>query len=296
MNNREYFNGIESLDHPVIAVQDLGGARRTWERLGFVVPPRGSHVEWGTGNLCIMFYEDYIELRGIIDPSRFVMNMDRHLDRFGEGLMGVAFRTEHILSSYVSMSENGIRVDRVRHLTRNFEHPDGWTQPSFELCAPEPDDVCGLMHVLVLEHLTPELLRRPEFVLHPNGCQGISGMAGTIHDVARVAGRMRPFLGDAAVSQEADGVILTLPTGQRIELLLPARYEAEYGPAATSVDDDTPRLGVLILRVNEVAQARTALDGNGVLYRVAQDGAVNVDPAEACGTRLVFADACWLRR
>lgn len=57
------FNGIESLDHPVIAARDLDAARVTFERLGFTVPPRGSHVEWGTGNLCIMFRGDYIEIQ-----------------------------------------------------------------------------------------------------------------------------------------------------------------------------------------------------------------------------------------
>lgn len=291
MSAKQTFNGIESLDHPVIAVQDLDAARESWERLGFVVPPRGSHVEWGTGNLCVMFYEDYIEMRGIIDPNRFVMNMDRHLERYGEGLMGVAFRTENILSSYVSMSEHGVRVDRVRHLTRNFEHPEGWTQPSFELCAPEPEDVCGLMHVVVLKHLTPELMRRPEYVLHPNGSRGVSGMAGTIHDVALVAGRMRAFLGDEAVAEVDDAVVLTLPTGQRIELLLPARYEAKFGNIAASPDEATPRLGAIMLRVGDLAVTRKVLDGNGVLYRTAEDDTVHVDPAEACGALLVFADS-----
>ena len=87
-------NGIINVDHPVVAAQDLDAARIAFERLGFTVPPRGSHVEWGTGNLCIMFPEDYLEIRGIIDASRFTMHLDEHLDRYGEGLMGVAFGTD----------------------------------------------------------------------------------------------------------------------------------------------------------------------------------------------------------
>ena len=63
-------NGITSIDHPVIAVRDMEEARQTFMRLGFTVPPRGSHVEWGTGNWCIMFPKDYLELRGIIDTDR----------------------------------------------------------------------------------------------------------------------------------------------------------------------------------------------------------------------------------
>ena len=60
--------GIRGIDHPVIAVRDMKQARLAYERLGFTVPPRGSHAQWGTGNWCIMFPEDYLELRGIIDP------------------------------------------------------------------------------------------------------------------------------------------------------------------------------------------------------------------------------------
>ncbi len=79
----ETHNGIESLDHPVIAVNDLSAARDVYEKLGFAVPPRGSHIEWGTGNLCVMFADDYLEMRGIIDPGRLLMHLDEHLEKFG---------------------------------------------------------------------------------------------------------------------------------------------------------------------------------------------------------------------
>ena len=71
MQAARHFNGIESLDHPVIAARDLDAARDTYERLGFTIPPLGSHVEWGPGNLCIMFPDDYLEIRGFVDLSRF---------------------------------------------------------------------------------------------------------------------------------------------------------------------------------------------------------------------------------
>ena len=100
-------NGIGLIDHPVIAARDLDAARVQFERLGFTVPPRGSHVEWGTGNLCIMFPDDYLEIRGIIDASRFTMHLDEHLDAFGEGLMGVAFGTVDIDRSHAEMKHAG---------------------------------------------------------------------------------------------------------------------------------------------------------------------------------------------
>ena len=123
-------NGIGLIDHPVIAARDLDAARVQFERLGFTVPPRGSHVEWGTGNLCIMFPDDYLEIRGIIDASRFTMHLDEHLEKHGEGLMGVAFGTSDVKTSYAQANDAGINTGELRSLRRNFEHPEGWTQPA----------------------------------------------------------------------------------------------------------------------------------------------------------------------
>ena len=129
-------NGITGIDHPVIAVRDMEEARQTFMRLGFTVPPRGSHVEWGTGNWCIMFTEDYLELRGIIDTDRPLQGLDSFIDNRGEGLMGVAFGTRNAKQARALLLGSGIGVRKFTSLTRNFEHPGGWTQPQFNLCFP----------------------------------------------------------------------------------------------------------------------------------------------------------------
>ena len=284
-------NGIELIDHPVIAARDLDAARVTFEKLGFVVPPRGSHVEWGTGNLCIMFRDDYLEVRGIIDASRFTMHLDEHLDAYGEGLMGVAFGTRDITRSQAEMRQLGIDTGEIRDLTRNFEHPEGWTQPAFRLCAPAADDIEGLMHVVVIEHLTPELIRRPEFLAHRNSCTGVVSMSGAIYDKRRVAARMRALLGDNEVAEDEDGVRVTLASGQRLELLMAPEYVRRYGDIAESPEPDTPRLGVLTLRVASNAALRDALDAGNVPYREEARSVTRVDPEYACGATLRFVES-----
>ena len=279
-------NGIELIDHPVIAARDLDAARVAFEKLGFTVPPRGSHIEWGTGNLCIMFPDDYLEVRGIIDVSRFTMHLDEHLDAFGEGLMGVAFGTRDIVASHREMQQHGIDTGEIRSLTRNFEHPEGWTQPSFKLCAPAASDIEGLMHVVVIEHLTPELIRRPEFLEHANSCTGVVAMSGVIYDAQRVAAKMRALLGSDSVSEDGDGVRVRLATGQRLDLLLPHAYESRYGDIADSPDPDTPRLGTMTLRVASKDALRQALDSSGVPY--SDNGTIRVEAEHACGATLLF--------
>jgi 4-hydroxyphenylpyruvate dioxygenase-like putative hemolysin len=267
--------GIENIDHPVIASRDLDVTRAQFERLGFTVPPRGSHIEWGTGNLCIMFPDDYLEVRGIIEPERFTMHLDEHLEKHGEGLMGVAFGTREVQASYAEALEKGINAGELRSLRRNFEHPEGWTQPAFELFAPDADDIEGLMHVVVIQHLTPELIRRPDFLEHANGCIGINGMQGTITDVASVAGKMRRLLGEAAVYESESGVLLTVPSRQTIRL------------------DKSARAGLqsMTLRVSSIERTVEVLTRNGVPFESADDGTITASPGDACGTAIAFTEA-----
>ena len=268
-------NGIRSIDHPVVAVTDLEQARVAYERLGFTVPPRGSHIQWGTGNLCIMFADDYLEMRGIIDASRFTMHLDTHLEKYGEGLMGVAFGTDHVKASFDEAIANGIDAGDLRQLTRNFEHPEGWTQPSFELFAPAAADIDGLMHVVIIQHLTPELIRRPEFLEHANGCLGVNSMAGTINNIERCAGKMRRLLGSDAVDANDAGVSLSLPTGQRIHL---------------RSTDGAAGLNAMTLRVASLEKTEQHFLQAGVEFKQLESGDIQVAPDDTCGVTLLFTE------
>ena len=63
-------SGITGIDHILLAVRDLDAARMGWTRLGFTLSPRGKHLGRGTGNYCIMFLRDYIELFGVVGGER----------------------------------------------------------------------------------------------------------------------------------------------------------------------------------------------------------------------------------
>lgn len=273
MSETKLHNGIENIDHPVIASADLEATRQQFERLGFTVPPRGSHIEWGTGNLCIMFPDDYLEVRGIIDPGKFTMHLDTHLEKHGEGLMGVAFGTSDVKASYAEAQSHEIKTGELRQLRRNFEHPEGWTQPSFELFAPDAEDIEGLMHVVVIQHLTPELTRRPDFLSHANGCIGINAISGTIADVGSCATKMRRLLGSEAVAESDDGVLLTVPSGQSIRL------------AAA----DTSGLVSMTMRVADLQVVADLFGQNGIAFEF--DGRnIRISPDDACGAVLLFTE------
>jgi hypothetical protein len=201
------------------------------------------------------------------------MHLDSHLDEHGEGLMGVAFGTPDVKASYAEATSHGIDTGELRSLRRNFEHPEGWTQPSFELFSPDPGDIEGLMHVVVIQHLTPELIRRPDFLEHANGCIGISEMSGSVLDAPRCAARMRRLLGADAVTESDDGVVLTVPSGQSIRL----------------DQSDSAGLSALTLRVRDIESVAALFDATDVAFVRDDQGMIVVAPEFACGTTLKFA-------
>jgi hypothetical protein len=280
-------NTITSIDHPLIAVASLEQSHATYARLGFTVPPRGSQVEWGTGNWCIMFADDYLELRGIIDPARFTVGLDAELAAHGEGLLGLAFGTTGADAAYEQMLAIGMQPQPVRALARNFELPGGWVQPRFRLCFPAADDVLGLMHVVLCEHLTPELLRRPEFLEHPNGALGVSRMIGVIDDVDRVQAVQQRLLGADAVRRDGDGLQLELPSGQRIELLAWDAFAARFGRFWPDRERARHRMPLLGLRVDQLDETARCLERNRVPF-VEHEGALLVAPDHTCGLLMRF--------
>ena len=83
-------DAIAGIDHVIVGVRDLEAARETWRRLGFTLSPRGRHIEQPTGNYCVMFASDYIELLGLVEAGDAAHRLGNFL-AWREGLMGLAF-------------------------------------------------------------------------------------------------------------------------------------------------------------------------------------------------------------
>lgn len=281
------FRPIVGVDHPVIAVRSMTDARATFERLGFVVPPRGAHLEWGTGNWCVMMARDYLELRGIVDETRYLHGLDDFLARHGEGLMGCAFATEDGMRARSELMRRGLHLHEPRELTRRFELPDGDVPVRFRLFFFADGELPGLMSSLICEHLTPTVLRRPEWTVHPNGAQGVQSITAVASDLDHVASQMTRAFGLAAVSRRRGGSVVAADVGGN------ARYYAirpDEGMRLRLIRDKqnaTDRLVATAIRVEDTDSVRRLLDRNEVPYDNA-GGDVLVAVQYACGMSLLF--------
>jgi len=279
---------LTGLDHPVIAVRDMEAARIAYERLGFIVPPRGRHREWGTGNWCIQFPNNYLELRGFFEPS--AAPQTRELLEFlqdREGLMGIAFGTKGARLTHDSFLEAGLHPRPVKPLTRDFELPTGTVPVSFELCFLPRDETPGLMHVVVCEHLTPERLRQPAWLNHTNGAQRVSMLVAVAEEPQRSVVPWTSLFGQVTV---VEGGILAHVGHEQVLLLTPDALAHRYPGVTLPPLSSSPCLAAVVLEVADLDETRAYLLEREVGADVA-GGRLVALPEKACGTLIEFA-AC----
>ena len=130
-----------------------------------------------------MFRDDYVELLGIVDPAQFLNRLDTLLETRGEGLLGLAFAAAS--SSDVHAAFPDI-TQPPKDLGRLLELPEGDVTPRFSLVHFNPEATPGLA-TFSSTHLTPELLRRPEWLDHPNGAIGLDGVTVAAADPTALA-------------------------------------------------------------------------------------------------------------
>ena len=279
---------VLGIDHPVIGVRDMKEARATYERLGFTVPPRGSHIEWGTGNWCIMFPHNYLELRGIIDPSRYTHNLDEFLAQ-REGLMGIAFGTNDAHSAYLALEDLDLHLVEPGLLTRNFELPDGNVKPRFRIVFIPEDELPGLMAPLLIEHLSPELIRLPEFLKHPNTTRGILSVTTVVGELDRSRSAYARFFGEDALREEDE--ILRVDAGRAsfINVVTPTGLARLHGGLKLDPAPELPYLAAAVLEVDDLSRTRALLNENEVEIGPSEPGVVRVPQDQTCGVILEFA-------
>jgi hypothetical protein len=280
---------IAGIDHALIGVANLDGARDAFARLGFTVSPRGRHVGWGTGNYTIMFEHDYVELIGVIDPSQYIHNLDTFLET-GEGLLNVALNTKDAEEAFRWLQAEGVNAAPPENLQRVLETEDGDETLQFRNIH-LPEEVTPGLKTFACEHLTPEKLRRPSWLSHPNGASGISEVTVVMESLEGVGEAYARLFGADAVSGDARRGHITVDTGQdELWFVTPKAFPARHYDKQIDESLPLPRLAALTLSVADPQVTALYLSGQQVAFERDSSEAVIVSSEEACGTFLIFAD------
>jgi hypothetical protein len=281
-------SGIAGIDHVIVGVRSLEQARMAWTRLGFTLSPRGRHVGQGTANYCIMFPSDYVELLGVVDAQDFVQRLDVFLAR-REGLMATAFAPsdspEEVRSTLLV---RGLHPSEPRALGRQLELPEGTVVPRFNLISLPPEETPGL-DGFICAHLTPELLRRPEWLVHPNGARGLKGLHVLVENtVTLLEGYDRLFGIQQVTTTDA---VVCVQVG-RHRMLFSTLDDFSTMHPALDLDPDFPLPGIISVELSIERRERTAeyLTRSQVTFDEIPDGSLVVPASEANGAILFLSD------
>jgi len=230
-----------------------------------------------------MFEHDYFELLGILDASQFTNNLDRFLAE-REGLLGLAVGTADPAATAAAWQAAGLGALDPRALARLLDLPEGPVELRFANVMPDRS-VLGGLGLFACSHLTPELLRRPAWLAHPNGALGLAGCTVVAPDPAALAERIALVFGGAALT--STDAVVAVHSGSTVILIAGLNDAEQLHPAfAIEAPGETPLLEVMSIKVEDPDRAAHYLAAQGVPYSRDAGRAVLVQPEHATGVRL----------
>lgn len=280
-------NHIIGLDHPVVAVRDLEQAAETFRRLGFTLTPKGHHAEWGTANYCAMFGQDYIELLAAEGDGAEAERV-RAFTKTGDGMIGLSLATDDATAAAEALRRTGLVVGQPRSLSRRLDDSHGTVLTFSEVPLP-PNATPGIASRLV-QHVTAQRERFPQWLVHPNTAMGITCITaimdepiGLLAEYDRVFGPHTAIPTDNTVAVHMGRGLVFLSAPDDLTQLHP---EAELDEAPPP-----PALVVLVLQVADTDKAAALLKANRVEFSRDREGTIRIPPSEACGVFLELSRA-----
>ncbi|MSP52010.1 MAG: VOC family protein [Alphaproteobacteria bacterium] len=286
MKRRKSATGI---DHIGVVGRDLDNLALAFERLGFHVAPRCSLLKPdGAGGFQPMDQENhhvilgngYIELTAMTKPS------PRHhlaplIARYA-GLHIVALTTASADKSAAALKKKGIEVPQPGGAARDVGYP-GISGTALFRWFKLPDSIAGEGLYCYVEHLTRELVVRPELATHKNGVRGLAHITMCVERPGTVVKRYEQIFDVLARKGKrgywfdlAIGKLRVIDRGQLSEL-----YPGVEPPYM-------PWLVGFTLRVSNLAATATYFKKQGIR---AEDGGRQrlwIRPDDACGAALSF--------
>lgn len=275
-------NHITGLDHAVIAVGDLTAAAEVFRRLGFTLTPKGHYAEWGVADYCIMFAHDYVDVLAAEGPGAEAEAV-RAFTRTRDGLMSLSLGTADGAAAAECLRAAGLDVPMARSLSRRLDDEAATTMMFSE--APLPMGATPGVATRVVQHITAERERHPQWLDHPNSAMGIASVTAIVADPPAltpawdvVFGPHSAVLTDETVTVHGGNGLIYLSQPDELTQLHPDAELDELPPA--------PALVALALRVADTDRAAAVLKANGVAFSRDKEGTIRIPPSETCGVFL----------
>ncbi|MEM6383538.1 MAG: VOC family protein [Pseudomonadota bacterium] len=287
-----------ALDHVVVGVPDLASARLRLEALGFQVQP-DAHHPFGTGNCNVFFANDTYfeplavtdrdaELAALKEPNVFISRYDAFRFRHGYGPVMAAFTTHSAREMQERFEADGISAGDILSFTRKQAMPEGGETTIGVHLAVSSWDRAPDITLFACEHLTREILWRPERTEHPNGAIGIGRLIAVEPNPSDFQYMFQRATGDRDLRTTSVGIEMDLPNAY-VSVLSPDAYEAMTDQAVAPWGRG-PRIMACEIVVEDLGAMQTILEGNSVSY-AERDGSLIIPPQDPFGCTLIVMEA-----
>ncbi len=281
---------VTGLDHYIIRVNDLAAATAQYQKLGFALAPQGRHHQ-GTSNQTLILDSNYLELLYFPPELRATTGFDAYPPEY-EGPIAVALQTTDSAAVQRELATVGVHADAPEAGGRPVHLPQGAEDAAW-LNARFPAKTLGAADYFTCGHKTRHLVFRPEWQQHANTARRVEALVVVHPDPASLRAQYERVFGSLSIGNEtADGWTLQRAL-LRILFLTPKAFAARFAGVALPADISNGWLAGSIIGVRDIAQTRSVLSGNGVVFSENAGGEVIVKPEDAAGALQVFVQEAW---
>lgn len=272
-----------ALDHAVVNVRDqMDRAVEIYRRLGFYLTERGYHTLGSINHLAVLEH-DYIELIGF-EPN--TANVRTDILRYPCGLNALVFRMSAANSVYAELQNSGVPAEPPIAFSRPVA-VDGSNQDArFQTVRLATDAIAG-GRVYFCQHLTPELVWRPEWQRHANGAVALTRAVLVSADPPRAVAIFRRMFGDPMVSTDRNGAIISCKRF-RIEVVPADGLAGAFGPNTPEADGRSDYMAAISVRTQYLDKAEAALSAGGINHTRFADGRIVVPASETMNVTIEF--------
>jgi len=217
---------INNINHVGMAVRDLAATAERFQGMGFQLTPYSPHsAAWkpgdpvqplGSGNRCVMFENNYLEILASEDPrtpAARIVNFIKH----HQGAHIICFDCGDCELVDERVRGQGIETSGVIPLQRDIDTPDGVRTAKFERTQFAPKN-SPEGYIQASRHLTPEYIYQPRYIGHANGCFQLCEAIMVTNDLPAFTKRYQAYIG-AAPAFEDDVARFRLPLGTTLTLV-----------------------------------------------------------------------------
>ena len=274
------------LDHVVIDARDrIDEAMSVYLSLGFQLTKRGRHTVGSVNHLAV-FDTDYLELLGFDNKSGAVR---ADISRFPVGLNGLVFAAEQSDALFNDLRARGLAVEPPIAFSRPVEVAGRSEDAQFRIVRLSAGAV-SYGRVYFCQHLTRELVWRPEWRQHPNGAMAVARVTIALQDPAASAIVFDRMFGRDAVRQAPSGV-WTLAAGTvQIDVIGQEELRRRFGDAVPDPAGRADYIAALTIRTASLSQAAQALRAGGIDRACIEPERTIIPAAEAMNVTLEFVE------